>query len=121
MYSTYVRGSTTVLFLPGDPPVEDKVKHNSVNALHDGHKVKRAENPTLPSYLSAFATSAISSGCSCLSLPTPTTTVTDISTVETTATVQYHTSLVHAQADTDFKVPAPTTTETVYRKSIPIV
>lgn len=41
----------------------------------------------LPSYITAFATSAISQACSCLSLTTPTTTVISTSTITATQTV----------------------------------
>lgn len=53
----------------------------------------------MPSYLAAFASSAVSSACECLSVPTPVTTLKSTSTVKITTSVPY-----------------PTKTTTVYRK-----
>lgn len=79
--STTGTPSTSVTFLPGNPPAP------------------KERREATPSYLSGIPSSAISSGCQCLNLPTPVTktTTTSIKTVTT-------------------KVPPKPVTKTVYRK-----
>ena len=94
--------STSVVFKPGQPPAKAR------RELEDAVKARNAESNdalekrgALPSYLTAFPSSVISSGCECLNVPTPVTTVKSTSTATTTKSV-----------------PFPVKTTTVYRKSI---
>ncbi|KAL8696719.1 MAG: hypothetical protein Q9201_007515 [Fulgogasparrea decipioides] len=94
--STTGTPSTTVVFLPGNPP--SSKERREAEAL-DGAQFEKRENPT---YLSGIASTAISSGCECLNLPTLTATTTKTSTKTATT-----------------KVPA-TVTKTVYPCATPV-
>ncbi|KAL8834748.1 MAG: hypothetical protein Q9170_003625 [Blastenia crenularia] len=95
--STTGTPSTSVVFLPGNPPAP---KERREPADLDEAPVGKRDNPA---YLSGIASSAILSGCECLNLPTPVTktTTTSLKTVTT-------------------KVPAKTVTKTVYPCATPI-
>ena len=89
----------TVLFLPGDLPTNDNLKPG-FEILTLGPKMAgldlgiqahwRAASLRLPSYLSFFEGLAVSSGCSCLNLPKPTTTIKYTSTIVVTTIVLLH-------------------------------
>ncbi|KAL8677472.1 MAG: hypothetical protein Q9186_006113 [Xanthomendoza sp. 1 TL-2023] len=94
--STTGTASTTITFLPGNPPA---LKERREEAKLDGAGLERRNNPA---YLSGIASSAISSGCECLNLPTPVSKTTKTSVKTTT-----------------INVPAPTVTKTVYPTPVP--
>ncbi|MCJ1244660.1 hypothetical protein MMC30_001859 [Trapelia coarctata] len=77
--------TTSYVFLPGNPPAPSAKHRRSVELEAPEEEKRNLEG--LPSYIAAFASSAISKACSCLSLPTPTTTVTSTSTTVITQTV----------------------------------
>ncbi|KAL8947757.1 MAG: hypothetical protein Q9222_005997 [Ikaeria aurantiellina] len=95
--STTGTPTTTVIFLPGNPPAS---KQRREEAALDEISIEKRNNPA---YLSGIASSLISSGCECLSLPTPVkkATTTAIQTVTT-------------------KIPPPIVTKTVYPCATPI-
>ncbi|KAI4236864.1 MAG: hypothetical protein L6R40_006054 [Gallowayella cf. fulva] len=95
--STTGTPSTTIVFRPGNPPAS---KERREDAVLDGATVEKRDNPA---YLNGIASSAISSGCQCLNLPTPVTKTTKTSVKTTTTTV-----------------PASTVTKTVYPCATPV-
>ncbi|KAL8816342.1 MAG: hypothetical protein Q9223_004625 [Gallowayella weberi] len=95
--STTGTASTTITFLPGNPPAPRERREEA--ALGEAGIEKRDNT----AYLSGIASSAISSGCECLNLPTP---------VSKTTTTSVKT--------TTLKVPAPTVTKTVYPCATPV-
>ncbi|KAL8803640.1 MAG: hypothetical protein Q9182_003055 [Xanthomendoza sp. 2 TL-2023] len=95
--STTGTASTTITFLPGNPPAP---RERREEAALDEAGIEKRDNPA---DLSGIASSAISSGCECLNLPTPVSKTTKTS-VKTTTT----------------KVPAPTVTKTVYPCATPV-
>ncbi|CAF9934624.1 MAG: hypothetical protein HETSPECPRED_009295 [Heterodermia speciosa] len=110
--------STSVVFKPGNPPsnapraaqpaiLNHRQEANPVLPLVA--MVKRDQKPSLPSYVTAYATAAISSACSCLSLATPTTTVKTTSTGTVTSTITSITT-----------VSPPVVTSTEYPCATPI-
>ncbi|KAI4087616.1 MAG: hypothetical protein LQ344_006680 [Seirophora lacunosa] len=103
--------STSIVFKPGNPPSKVRREANLAEPfLEDRNAVpvaleQRDPIPTLPAYLSAFPTSAISSACSCLSIPPRTTSVTATGKATATQTVTTSTT-----------VTPPVVTSTKYRK-----
>ncbi|KAI4120363.1 MAG: hypothetical protein LQ338_007072 [Usnochroma carphineum] len=95
--STTGTPSTTVVFLPGNPPASKERREAAAVA---GAPLEKRDNPA---YLSGIASSAISCGCECLNLPTPVTKTTTTSTKKVTT-----------------KGPASTVTKTVYPCATPI-
>ncbi|KAF5873534.1 uncharacterized protein Bfra_004996 [Botrytis fragariae] len=79
----------------------------SPEPLIDNAQIDARNPPPIPPYLSIFAASKISSACSCLSLPTPSTTVT--STVQQTSTATSTPSAVTSQVQTVTFVTVTTT------------
>ena len=100
--STLTYKSTSVVFKPGNPPNPSAKAKRAVEE-------KRATAPAIPYFLKTYASSAISTGCSCLNLPTPTNTITIPSTSTLTATVQ-----------TTVTVSPPVITSTVYPCATPV-
>ncbi|KAL8636941.1 MAG: hypothetical protein Q9228_005731, partial [Teloschistes exilis] len=95
--STTGTPSTTVVFLPGNPPPSKE--RREADAVESVAMEKR----DLPDYLNGVASQAISSACECLNLATPV--ITSIQTSTKTSTV---------------KVPAATVTKTVYPCATPV-
>ncbi|KAL8714993.1 MAG: hypothetical protein Q9225_006446 [Loekoesia sp. 1 TL-2023] len=95
--STTGTPTTSVVFKPGNPLAS---KERREAELIDESPIEKRANPD---YLSGIASSSISSGCQCLSLPTPVTKTTKTSTKTVTT-----------------KVPAGTVTKTVYPCATPI-
>jgi len=92
--------STSVLFKAGQPPAKARREIYHAVEVRDADFYNALEKRSpLPSYLTAFASSAVSSACQCLSVPTLLTTVKSISTATSTKSVPY-----------------PVKTRTVYRK-----
>lgn len=86
-------GRTSVVFEPGNPPATTapvRVRRGPVDVAVP-EVLRRNAKPPIPTWLTAIATSTISSACDCLSIPTPTSTIASVSTstvtVVTTTTV----------------------------------
>ncbi|KAG7008606.1 hypothetical protein G7Y79_00005g017470 [Physcia stellaris] len=85
--------STSVIFKPGNP--SPKVRRAAVPAQSNEEVAniapaaveRRDEGLSVPAYITAYEAAAISSACSCLSIPTPTTTAITSSIKTTTSTV----------------------------------
>ncbi|KAG7008652.1 hypothetical protein G7Y79_00004g012360 [Physcia stellaris] len=104
--------STSIVFKPGNPPAKIRREAESDVEQRDATLAavqRRESSPTIPAYVSAYATTAISSACSCLNIPTPTTTVTTTKTATTTKTVS-----------TSKTVQPPVVTSTKYPCATPI-
>lgn len=95
--STTGTPSTTIVFLPGNPPASKERREEAAP------EEATIEKPGSPAYLSGVASSVISSACECLNPPTPVTKTTETS-VKTATT----------------EVPAPTVTKTVYPCATPV-
>ena len=112
---TAATASTSIIFAPGNPPAAKPKERREIAAIEERAAAPdpkpaaeaKAHTPTIPPYITAYATSAISSACQCLNLPTPTTTVTtsSVTTVTSTGTI---TATIYP----------PVVTSTVYRKSL---
>ncbi|MCJ1366219.1 hypothetical protein MMC16_005345 [Acarospora aff. strigata] len=108
--STITTGTplTTTVFAPGDPPALAARNEPECNSPQLANRnavpleLDERDN-VVPNYVSVFPTSAISSACSCLNLPTPST----VTTSTTTATIRT-------------TVSAPTTTKTIYPCAAPL-
>lgn len=94
--STTGTPSTSVVFLPGNPPPSKE--RREADAVEGVAMEKR----DMPDYLNGVASQAISSACECLNLATPVVTSTKTSTKTSTV-----------------NVPAATVTKTVYRTFFP--
>ncbi|MCJ1472370.1 hypothetical protein MMC13_001017 [Lambiella insularis] len=90
--------STSIIFLPGASPTPAPAL-----LARDALPAPAASSVSIPSYISAFASTAISSACECLNLPTPSTTITKTSTTTKTITTS-----------------PPTVTKTVYPCAPPL-
>ncbi|KAL8833438.1 MAG: hypothetical protein Q9176_007978 [Flavoplaca citrina] len=88
--------STTVVFLPGNPPAS---KERREAAALDAATIDKRDKPD---YLKGVGSAVISSACDCLNLPTPVATSTSVSVETLTTTVQ------------------PTVTKTVYPCATPV-
>ena len=82
------------VFQPGNPPAtQAQVRRGLKNVQDQGKRdtepelAERGTAPTVPAYVTAYATSIISSACGCLNIPTPTTTVKTSSTTTSTNTI----------------------------------
>ncbi|KAI4199982.1 MAG: hypothetical protein LQ350_004244 [Teloschistes chrysophthalmus] len=95
--STTGTPSTSVVFLPGNPPPSKE--RREADAVEGVAMEKR----DMPDYLNGVASQAISSACECLNLATPVVTSTKTSTKTSTV-----------------NVPAATVTKTVYPCATPI-
>ncbi|KAI4239596.1 MAG: hypothetical protein LQ349_000270 [Xanthoria aureola] len=89
--------STTVVFLPGNPPAS---KERRGEAALDEARIEQRDNK--PDYLKDVGSPVISSACKCLNLPTPVSTTTKVSVQTTIITVR------------------PTVTKTVYPCATPV-
>ncbi|KAL8991791.1 MAG: hypothetical protein Q9169_007649, partial [Polycauliona sp. 2 TL-2023] len=80
--STAGTPSTTVVFLPGNPPAP---KQRREEAAREEATIEKRDDPA---YLKGIASSLISSGCECLNLPTPVAKTTKTAVATTTINVQ---------------------------------
>lgn len=87
---------TSVIFEPGNPPAittPARARRGPVEVAVP-EIIQRNAKPPIPTWLTSIASSAISSACDCLNIPTPTSTVTklSVSTVATVATTTFTTT-----------------------------